>query len=141
MARPARRVDHTEAVKRAFLQRGLQCPVQDVLFHEDRRLKQRVRGLRVCRQILVEVAEKPRRQRLVVQVMDQPAIVRTVAPELDQFLDGVTGRRRVAERGVCVDQGLRRGQFAEIRDRIFEPLTFGPSAMFTENSSSASRAS
>ena len=52
----------------------------------------------------------------------EPAVVGSVAPELHQFLDGVTGWRRLAERGVRVDQGLRRGQFAEVLDRVFAAI-------------------
>src|SRR5581483_5422118 len=74
----------------------------------------------------------PRRQRFVLQVVDELAGVGAVTPELDQFLDCISGRRRVAERGVRVEQGLRRGQLAEVRDRVFEPFAFGPGAMLAE---------
>src|SRR5581483_12249559 len=51
VARAARRVDHPEALKRAFFQRRFQRAVQDMLFDEHRRLEQRIRVLRVFRQV------------------------------------------------------------------------------------------
>ena len=65
VAGPAGGVDELEAFEGALLQRGFEGPVEDELLDEDRRLQQRVGVLGVLGQVLVQVAEEPRRQRLV----------------------------------------------------------------------------
>ena len=81
---PAGRVDHREPVQRPLGQRRLQRPVEDELLDEHRRLQQRVGVLGVLGQVLVQVAEEPRGQLGVGQVVDQRAVLAAPPPGLQQ---------------------------------------------------------
>ena len=118
-------VDEPEAFERTFFQRWFEGAVEDELLDEDRRLQQRVGVLGVLGEVLVQVAEEPGGQRGVGQVVDERAVLAAAAPEVEQPGHRVTGRRDQVQRGVRVDQRLRRGQPGQVVDRDLQPFAVG----------------
>ena len=129
---PAGGVDELEAFEGAFLQRGFQGLVEDELLDEDRRLQQRVGVLGVLGEVLIQVTEEPRRQRLVGQVVNQRTVVFAAAPEVQQRRHRVTGGCDEAQRGMLVDQRLRGRQGREVVNGLHQPLAVGVLGMGAE---------
>ena len=97
----AGRVDELEAFERPFLQRGFEGLVEDELLDEDRRLQQRVGVLGVLGEVLIQVAEEPRRQRLVGQVVNESTGLRAGA----RSPAAPSPRHRTVRRGAAPNAG------------------------------------
>ena len=118
-------VDEPEAFEGALCQRWFEGAVEDELLDEDRGLQQGVGVLRVLGQVLVQVAEEPGGQRTIREVVHERAVLAPASPEVKQRRDRVTGRRDEVQRGMRVDQRLRRGQAREMVDRRLKPFAVG----------------
>ena len=132
VARTARRIDQPEPFERPFLQRRFQGLVEDELLHEYRGLQQRIRVLRVLGQVLVQVAEEPRGQRRVRQVVDQRIALAAIPPEVEQLGHRVTGRRDQMQRRTGVNEPPRRGKRRKVVDGRLEPFAVGVFGMSPE---------
>jgi len=123
VAAPAGRVDHLEAVEAELGQGRGEGLVEDELLDEDGGLQQRVRLLRVLREVLVEVPQEPRVQRRVGEVVDQRAGVVPAAPERHERLRRFTADRRPPHRVVGgVHQAPARGEARQHTERHVQPV-------------------
>ena len=125
-------VDELEAFEGPLFEGWFEGAVEDEFLDEDRGLQQRVGVLGVLGQVLVQVAEEAGGQRAVRQVVDERAVIVAAAPEVEQPRYRVTGRRDELQRGVRVDQRLRRGQPGEVVDRCMQPFAVGVLGVLAE---------